>query len=93
MANRPSGFIESMVDKKGGMEAVIHKNQSSGKFYVNLRDIDAQETVGTQICPTLDVARTCARKMLGKGVSIHLEKASVSYINDYALVARIRCSI
>jgi len=87
MANiRPSGFIEALIDKNEGMEAVIHKNQNSGKFYVNLRDIDAQEVVGTQICPTLDVARACARKMLGKGISIQLEKASKTalHILEYA---------
>ena len=88
MANlRPSGFIEALIDKNGGMEAVIHKNQNSGKYYVNLRDTDAQEVIGTQICPTLDVARAYARKMLGKGVSMHIEKASKNALHILELAA------
>lgn len=56
-------IIETVVNEDVGIAAEITAGPRG--FYVTLRDTDALESVLTIICPTIQMARAKAARMIG----------------------------
>ncbi len=57
------GIIETIHGHEGdGVEVVISRGERG--FHASFRDTDADQTVATKICPTIEAARAIGRAML-----------------------------